>query len=181
MTLIIYHLNNKQIQKIEVHYEPKYDFNYEIMNIIIKDNILHVYLGSESGYGDIVYHCIDLKTEKVIHKEIIRFYSRNHIIKYNESQNEIIHYSKRKKGIKLNIYKPQELIITELFALMVLYTDDYLIKSNTFNNIHFNRFLDIIKKLPIELQMNICNKTYNSNKQFVLSKNFELIWRSVLI
>lgn len=155
------------------------------MLYIVKDNLLHVFYGLRELYTintisprSISYYVIDLSTNKLIHMQniIINNISK---IKYNYHNDEIILCSKTRYGIIYKTFDTQQKIISKLFAIVVLYTDDYL-KKNSNNDIKVNRFLDIVKELPMELQMNICNKAYNSKNKFVRSNTFEQVWRQIL-
>lgn len=69
--------------------------------------------------------------------------------------------------------------ISHLFALTVLLTDEYL---NIINNSDLDiiKFFRIMIRLPIELQMVICNRTYWSLNDIVPSNNLEQWFRYLL-
>jgi hypothetical protein len=67
-----------------------------------------------------------------------------------------------------NIVLPSLLFsVISLIELKFIKIKEEYINENT----KFERFIKIILKLPIEIQMNICNKIYNSNNKFIKNKN----------
>jgi hypothetical protein len=67
----------------------------------------------------------------------------------------------------------------ELFALIVFLCDDFLrIKTTTINN-NTARFFQIAKRLPMELQMVLCHRTYHSAADSILSSQSEPAFRCV--
>jgi glycerol-3-phosphate cytidylyltransferase-like family protein len=59
-----------------------------------------------------------------------------------------------------------------VFGYIIYFCEDFIkIKLNDQEkNIKIIRFLNITKKLPIELQMLICNRLYNFNENIILTK-----------
>ena len=79
--------------------------------------------------------------------------------------------------------------ISQLFALVVLYSDDYLFvceereaadKMAEQRQDAAARFMKITAKLPQELQMVICNLTFGRNKSFVLTKESEPAFKEMI-
>lgn len=58
---------------------------------------------------------------------------------------------------------------TQLFIMIVAYSDNYLVIGDTYYNT--NRFFNIVKDLPQELQMMIANYTYNKSNKYISSNN----------
>ena len=66
--------------------------------------------------------------------------------------------------------------ISDLFALVVFLCDDLLIPSAASTSAAFHkaaRFFQITKRLPMELQMMICNRAFGVGKDIVLTKHSE--------
>jgi hypothetical protein len=100
------------------------------------------------------------------------YVDQDEFCKYKKIVNEII--SKINNSFK-------ELEVAYIFGLIVFYNNDYIQfkqpQKNIFGEIIFvvnkkiKRFFDINKKLPIEIQMLICNFVFNSKKVFVLNEH----------
>ena len=75
---------------------------------------------------------------------------------------------------------PEELA-AELFALTVFLCDDLLcLKTPTkVTATAASRFFDVVKRLPMELQMVLCRRVFGSAKDSVLSKDSEVAFKSL--
>jgi len=78
---------------------------------------------------------------------------------------------------------PEELA-AELFALTVFLCDDLLClktptKVTTATATAASRFFDVVKRLPMELQMVLCRRVFRSAKDSVLSKDSEVAFKSL--
>jgi len=69
--------------------------------------------------------------------------------------------------------------IADLFVLIVFLSDDFL-TINTGRSKKTKRFFKIAKRLPMELQMILCHKTFGSLAININSKDFELAYRRLI-
>lgn len=59
------------------------------------------------------------------------------------------------------------------FALIIAIDDNYLKLSSTTNNLLIMRFINIALRLPLSLQMVLCNRISGVTSDFILSPEFE--------
>lgn len=78
-------------------------------------------------------------------------------------------------------------MIANTFALVVCLSDDYFILPVSDEHSNSNkkrqqayRFFSIVRQIPMELQMLICNRVYQCHSNFVLSKNVETHFERLL-
>jgi len=69
--------------------------------------------------------------------------------------------------------------VAEAFACAVLLSDGYL-QRRSLSAVEHSRFWGIITRLPMELQMLLCHRLYESSGQTVLARNVEAGLRNVL-
>jgi len=63
--------------------------------------------------------------------------------------------------------------IGDLFALVVFLCDDLLVVNASSTNKKATRFFQIAHRLPMELQMMLCNRVFGAGKDTVLTKHSE--------
>jgi len=92
--------------------------------------------------------------------------------------NLLIRYSANPTAIRLRIQLEicPELPSTDLFALVVFHSDDFLKRKE-----ENERFFKIAKKLPMELQMILCCGVYGSRKTNIPSKDFEVSAKKLIV
>ena len=74
----------------------------------------------------------------------------------------------------INVYRSSQQQISCTYCLVVLFCDNYFIfKPTNITNINNYRFLSIMSKLPIELQMLIIHMMWSSIGQFISSNQFD--------
>ena len=81
-------------------------------------------------------------------------------------------FQRDRSSVKLRLWEELELqglVAAELFVLVVFLSDDYLAlpPPTTPEVIRIRRFLAISRRLPIELQMVLCNRTCGSPKDLI--------------
>jgi len=69
------------------------------------------------------------------------------------------------------------MLAANLFSLVVFVCDGFLEERVTLENSHWVRFLAIARKLPLELQMVLCNRTFGEAGSVVSIKDSELSFR----
>jgi len=67
----------------------------------------------------------------------------------------------------------REYFIGHLFALVVFYSDSFVVMNEKLAHPDTRRFFRITSRLPLEIQMIICNRIFGSPRDIVLSRDSE--------
>jgi len=79
---------------------------------------------------------------------------------------QVLHRLRRQPGLR-------EYFIGHLFALVIFFSDSFAIISERTAHADTKRFFGICARLPLEVQMIICNKAFGSPKDIILSRDSE--------
>ena len=91
----------------------------------------------------------------------------NLLTSYNQNREQTLNKIRQNLGM-----------VEDLFSLVVLNTDHYLIRSRCVRSTA--RWFSILKQLPMELQMLICHRTYGSSKNNINSQLVEKSLKKVV-
>ena len=80
---------------------------------------------------------------------------------------------------KFHVFLPKTNCVSHLFSAIILYSDEYLKMKDEADELK-KRFFQICLQLPMELQMVIAHRLYQSGKQNVLSVDSEKYFREIL-
>ena len=105
----------------------------------------------------------------------------NYLLIYYPKIKELINIPKSELNL-LNLKWNQSIINSnKIYALVILYTDEFLKKNNQYINRRITKFFYICSKLPIELQMIISNRCYRNNRNIITSLHLESQLRSLFV
>lgn len=94
--------------------------------------------------------------------------SSDHFMTFDWSKREVIFFP-----------IPKITLAEKMFSLALLVVDDYLIPRQEIRR-EFQRFLNIMKILPMEIQMTICQRLDGSGKSFTSKQNLDSLLRYFL-
>jgi len=97
------------------------------------------------------------------------------IDEYERDPVAVRHRLRRQPGLR-------ESFIAHLFALVVFHSDSFVVINERLAHSDTQRFFRICTRLPLEVQMIICNQAFGSPKDIILSRDsepcFQLLDRS---
>jgi len=97
------------------------------------------------------------------------------IDEYERDPVAVRHRLRRQPGLR-------ESFIAHLFALVVFHSDSFVVINERLAHSDTKRFFRICARLPLEVQMIICNRAFGSPKDIILSRDsepcFQLLGRS---
>jgi len=76
------------------------------------------------------------------------------------------HRLRRQPGLR-------EYFIGHLFALVVFHSDNFVVINERLAHLDIRRYFRLCARLPLEVQMIICNRIFGSPKDIILSRDFE--------
>lgn len=112
-----------------------------------------------------IQYDIDIIQRMMIHKTFKSSNGLFYLNKFLKDHNDYEYY--RKIKIPYDIMGLYESMVPKLLLLMIGHCDDYLVIDSKNNNV--NRFFNITRNLPQEIQVMMANYVYNRSNRFISS------------